>query len=485
VRAAAVLALPGALAATLVVSAGCDDGFHALLDSYPIALIRAPIGNGVAGDGALVAIASPPDRPDQSFQMLVSTGSPLTLLEGPLMVQPATEKTGFDLLDPTSVAAVPPDPHLRGSFRDVTVLRLPLQALGDNGSFVLGGLLGGDLMRAFSVDIRFGAACTTGLCSSMTFWGHLGPDLGFLQDSGYAVIRFALFGGGETTAKGNPDFLGQRGPLVLEPTRVVLRTCAVPDTFTPDLPRDRCCNQTDAASLARGIDLALMLDTGVGPLVLSDAAWDRVTAKLAADPVPTVPPDPTNGELLIATWPQPIRARWSTIPRFALVDLETGAVTDPGPCVELARARRIEQVSTQIVAEGEAASSVCTQPCDNDPRETGKAQNSAAYLELSGQIPVAIISNTDDYLQGLRFDVRPEGPELDGVIGAGALGRSRVEIDYLSRPSRAVFSCEPGALRAECWAAARCPRVPDASSEHRCFGLRPHRLAASCAPSGC
>ncbi len=45
----------------------------------------------------------------------------------------------------------------------------------------------------------------------MTFWPHLGADLGFLEDAGYAVLHFALFGGGEVTAKGDPDFLGQRG----------------------------------------------------------------------------------------------------------------------------------------------------------------------------------------------------------------------------------------------------------------------------------
>jgi hypothetical protein len=105
---------------------------------------------------------------------------------------------------------------------------------------------------------------------------------------------------------------------------------------------------------------------------------------------------------------------------------------------------------------------------------------------MSGAIPVAVIADDEPFLQGLRFDVRPEGPEVDGLIGAGALGRSRVEIDYLSGPPRAVISCEPDALRAECWAAARCPRLPDASDRHLCFGLPSHGLAlASCALSGC
>ena len=198
-------------------------------------------------------------------------------------------------------------------------------------------------------------------------------------------------------------------------------------------------------------------------------------------------PDSAPGELYVATWNAPIAATWSTIPRFALVDNETGGATDPGPCVELGRSRRIEQVSVLVQAAeaNQTTTDVCTQPCDNDTREPEKAQNSAAYLEMSGQIAVAVIADDEPYLQGLRFDVRPEGPELDGIVGAGALGRSRVEIDYTSSSKRAVFSCEREALRGACYAAPRCPRLPAAGDMHLCFGLPKHGLAPTCAPSGC
>jgi hypothetical protein len=251
-----------------------------------------------------------------------------------------------------------------------------------------------------------------------------------------------------------------------------------------------CCKETDAeaAGVKTGIDLAMVLDTGVGPMVLSRTAWLRVVDELVAQLGPTAKPveSPPGGELLVATWPTPIPATWSTIPRYAMVDLETGPATDPGPCVELARARRLEQVSYQIVqdAMNQVQTMACTQPCDADPREPDKAQNSAAYLEVTGQIPVAIIADDSAYLQGLRFDLRPEEPEIDGVIGAGALGRSRLEIDYVSSPSRAVFSCEGDALRGECFAAARCPRLPDANFQHLCFGLPQHGFVPVCA-SGC
>jgi len=481
VRAAARFGAALAVAAGSVdvgLTPGCGDNYTADLDSLPIVLHRAPLGapaaSGATAQGALLLTASPPGAANQTYDMVVGTGTPLTLLAGAPTNE--TEQVGFDLIDPT--LPNPPGPAVRGTFRGVSVLRLPLQAPGDGG-MIPGAIMGGDILRRYSVQMRLGATCPPPdyVCSSVTFWSHLGPDLGFLEDSGYAALKFSLFGGGEVTAKGDPDFLGQRGPLVLSPTRIVLRTCAAPAAFSPDQARDMCCKDPDAARLATGIDLALLLDTGTGPMVLGQSAWDRVKAKLTDVPVES------SGQLLIATWPTAIAATWSTIPRFAVVDNETEANVDPGPCVELGRSRRIEQVSFQTV--NGIAPDACTQPCDNDPREPDKAQNSAAYLELTGPIPVAVIADEEPYLQGLRFDVRPEGPEVDGLIGAGALGRARLEIDYQSAPGLAVFSCELDAPRSECWAAARCPRLPSASDLHRCFGLPPHGLAPTCAPSGC
>ena len=292
----------------------------------------------------------------------------------------------------------------------------------------------------------------------MTFWGHLNEDASLLEDAGYAVVNFTPFGGGEITADGDPDFLGLRGPLDVPATRVVLRACALPDAFSPITGSSKlsaasvanCKNGQDALDQASGVDLSLMIDTGVGPLVLSASAWTRVVAAAVkaglTPPLPPVPPTPAGSSLpplYVATWYKPIDVLlWATIPRFVLINLEAGTDNDPGPCVELGRSRRTEIVAYQNQMVTDPAPGLCGAPCDVDPNNTGEAANSAAYLEIGGQIPVAVISDDDPFLQGLRFDVLPEGPELDGLVGANALGRSRLELDYLSSPSRAVFSCE-------------------------------------------
>ena len=172
---------------------------------------------------------------------------------------------------------------------------------------------------------------------------------------------------------------------------------------------------------------------------------------------------------------------------IALVNQESSASADPGPCVELARSRRIEWVAYRQAKL--PAQAVCVQPCDTDPNDPGKAQNSAAYIELGGAaatpIPVAIVDDTDPYIEGLRADIRPEGPELDGIIGAGVLSRSRVEVDYRSSGMRAIFSCDGETNRQICWTGARCPRLPDQSTQHACFNLPLAGLPAMCADDMC
>ncbi len=477
------------------------------VDSYPIQLTRAPLGapplpSASLGDGgtppdggALVAVAGLPGA-SQPFNMVIDTGSPFTILAAPSSANPQTNPGDWNLYQYQAGISSSPSmlPPLRATFSGWDVIGVPLYPAGDPG-FLTQGVLGADLLRGYSVEFRFGALCPAGgpaLCSSMTFWGHLNEDASLLEDAGYAVVNFTPFGGGEITADGDPDFLGLRGPLDVPATRVVLRACAVPDAFSPDtgagLSLAGCTNGQQALKQATGVDLSLMIDTGVGPLVLSASAWARVVAAAgqAQPPItlplpPPAPPTPAPPPLYVATWPTPIDVLlWATIPRFVLINLEAGPDNDPGPCVELGRSRRTEIVSYWTVHKPDL--DLCGARCDVDPNNTGEAANSAAYLEISGQIPVAVISDDDQFLQGLRFDVLPEGPELDGLVGANALGRSRLELDYLSSPARAVFSCETDAPRDACWAAARCPQLPDHSSTHYCFGLGPHGLPASCNP---
>lgn len=299
------------------------------------------------------------------------------------------------------------------------------------------------------------------------------------------------WGGAELTATSRSDFLGLTGPVEEPPTRVVLRACGAPRAFDPvneTQAMNRCCARGDEtlSQQATGTDLSLVLATGVGPLVLSQSAWNRLamTAAQTTTPLPALVPGPA---LPIPSLPQAIPAdqvQWSTLPRLALVDQEADDATNPGPCVELGRARRLEWVeSHQAPADGHLPE--CPQLCDTDPRDAGKAQNSAAYLEVGGDIAVAVVPDGNPFLQGLRAEIRPEGPEVDGLIGAGALAHTTLELDYKGTPSRALFACAEGADQALCWTRPRCPRLSNPGDQRSCFGLPARMLPMMCEPSGC
>lgn len=393
-------------------------------------------------------VATARDSSGQGFRMSIDTGSPLTFFRR------QSEKNqlvlrDFDILD----AQGPTATVVRGEFRGIEVLPLELQpAPGPDA------VLGGVLLQNFSVQFDFAKP-------AMTFWSRQGASAGFLSAAGFAVIHFNLQGGAELTAESRPDFLGLTGPVEVPPTRVVLRACGGAPLFDPMSPEpEACCNRIDAVTNAKGTDLALVVATGVGPLVLSQSAWNRITAG-QADPLPT----PVAGDPLpVPSLPTPLTdVLWSTLPRLALVNQELDDATNPGPCVDLGRARRLEWVENHPTN--------CIQPCDSDPRDSGKAQNAAAYVEFGPDIRVAIVPDGTALLQGLRAEIRPEGPEVDGLIGANVFSGATVELDYKSKPGRAVIAPAPGKVRTPFLVSPRCPRLSELGDQRACFGLTPPR----------
>ena len=150
-----------------------------------------------------------------------------------------------------------------------------------------------------------------------------------------------------------------------------------------------------------------------------------------------------------------------------------------GACVELGRARRLEWI------ERHQSINACVLPCDTDPRESGKAQNSAAYVEITGAIAVAIVPDGTPLLQGLRAEIRPEGPEIDGLVGADLFAQTTMELDYRNKPARAIFGCAVDSQRSTCFVAPRCPRLSDPGDMRACFGQPTRSLPSACAVSVC
>lgn len=437
---------------------GCSDPCCST-DGFPVNLVPRAATDSV---GLVAKARYPRGGGSTPFDMSVDTGSALTLFRRQGERNQIVLRD-FDILDAQPPATVAPEIRetvVRGRFRAIE--SLPLNLRPDGPEVVLGA----SLLRNFSIEFDFAKP-------AMTFWARQGAGEGFLSAAGFAVIRFNLRGGAELTAESRPDFLGLTGPVEVPATRVMLRACAGADLFDPDaMVAQQCCQRSDAVVKATGVNLALVLATGVGPMVLSQSAWERVAA-VQAIPLPVPVPGPP---LFIPSVSAPLtEVSWSTLPRLALVNQELDDANNPGACVDLGRARRLEWV--------EHHPNACVQPCDTDPRDTGKAQNAAAYVELVGEIQVAVVPDGTPLLQGLRAEIRPEGPEVDGLIGANALAQTKMELDYISNPGRAIFSCSVG--RPGCFASPRCPRLSDAGDFRACFGREPRSLPSTCEAAAC
>jgi hypothetical protein len=432
-------------------TAGCSEPC-CIYDSRPIPLQRAGQGELLArvtidGQGPRLAV--------------VDTGTPITLWNAPLTgALPPVKRREVHLLGFT------PQAPTRAVMRRIMTVAAPLATLpADPEGIAPMALLGGDLLRNFSVEIGFRAP-------ELVIWPEQRATDGFLSSAGYAILHLERRGGGELESNAPREGLGPAGPYQYPASLLVLRACAAPAPFDRAQPLPAQCCGNDQRTLASGADLSLLLGTGFGPVVLSRSAWSRISARLDSQPAMRSAP------LVVATAEAPIAAQWTTLPRLALTDREADAAVDPGPCVELGRARRLELVAVSQAAN--PAHALCALACDQDPRTDHRAQNSAGYLELAGDLPVAIIDDGEPLLQTLRAELHPGAPEIDGVLGADALRNARVELDYKSQPARAIFSCEAEADTTACRAVGRCPRLPGSGQKHSCFGLPAHSLPGMC-----
>lgn len=487
----------GPLARLVVVAGGasvvagataCDDA-SVTVDGFPIAL---PARGGTPAGGLVARRGMGADD-----LMAIDTGSPLTFVRGQADGVAHMTRRSFDIL-----GAIPGKNGypLRASFQHIQVLPVSLDPAGPDI------VLGADVLRGFSLQIDFGVP-------ALTMWsGQRAPDsfLGAAQCGGtpasptcFATLHFNLVGGGELTAVSEPDFLGLTGPVEFSATRLILRTCAAPWNASPPTDQQEtplCCTRSAAVNLPTaasplqfgyaptGTDLALVVATGLGPTVLAESAWNTIVTNWnripGAEPLPAPQPGPP---VSFPSLPDPVtNVMWAELPRLALVDLESDPSTNPGSCVELARARRLEWVERRR-AEGMEA---FAQLCDTDLREPTKAQNAAGYVEMGGNVKVAIIPDGTAVLQTVRAELRQQGPQIDGFLGTDVLAETMMEIDYGASPARVVFSCQPGVARASCLASPRCARQASPGDVHSCFGLPPLPLperktspAETCVPS--
>ena len=396
------------------------------------------------------------------FPLLIDTGSVLT-----------ARSVAGDLgqrITPRRLQLLDADGILRARFEEVAVLdgQLGRAGIGPGGLdlSVRGGVLGGDLLQRFSVDLQYGpcgprvALLPAEVACSCTIASQCPPR---------AVLPFTLAGGGTL-------HLDQQ-VYVYPPTRVTVDVCVQPRR-DPD-SRGESCVKDGAFNAAEysldgspGVDARLLVATGFAGLILGASLHDRLGGRPFAQLERSTPIYfPGRSEPVLAATAslgslKEQRAAIALVERLGLL----------GPCGELNRSRRLRAHRPEMgppprcdapdnecpgrrCPDGRSCgadrdcggapcrNSSCLQclPCGecNDARGTNRRndlnQPAAAYVELDGPLPIYVLDDASPVLREVNFDVRPALSDVEGIVGSELLARLRARIDYPG--SRLLLRC--------------------------------------------
>jgi hypothetical protein len=180
--------------------------------------------------------------------------------------------------------------------------------------------------------------------------------------------------------------------------RVTLQSCL---GFDPDpaLPQS-----------LRGADALLVMSTGVGVTILGKSVYQRYV-----EAHPTAPSFDALPEATVFLASGPTTGRAGVVDGIALV--ASSSSTPRAPC-------RQDYGSHFMVTRA------CV-PGDDCPCENGATICSMpAVVELATAIDVLVVEDDNATLQALRTELRPDQPEVDGILGTNAIRTLEVDLDY-------------------------------------------------------
>lgn len=182
--------------------------------------------------------------------------------------------------------------------------------------------------------------------------------------------------------------------------RVTMPTClgANPD---PTLPQSQ-----------RGLDALLLISTSIGTTLLGEATYERY--RLIRPAAPALADLPVETLYLPSG---PVSGRKTTVDRLALV-ARSGS-TPRAPCRHV--------FGHHLLLERDC------EPEEDCPCEGGERfcpMPAMMELDPPGGLEVLVIPDDNPTLQSLRAELRPDQPEVDGILGTNALLTMELDIDY-------------------------------------------------------
>jgi len=201
----------------------------------------------------------------------------------------------------------------------------------------------------------------------------------------------------------------------------------------------------------RGANVLLVASTAIGISILDETAYARYRDVVPSAPDVSALPD---GSVLLPSGV--IAGKQGTITSLALVGNSSGSPR--APCRQV--------YAHHLLTAGDCvAGDDC--PCTGGPTFCPVP----AVLELTPAtpLPVLVVSDADPTLQALRAELRPDRPEVDGILGTAALTALELDLDYPH--DRALGRCVD---------TTTCSARPELSNENR----RPSVTSCLAAPPG-
>jgi len=212
-----------------------------------------------------------------------------------------------------------------------------------------------------------------------------------------AVLPLAFRGGGTLLVGGTE--------VGFSNWRVVMPACGA---FDPDNPDPNAFQST------RGADLLFVASTGIGPSILAESAYERY--RLSDPTVPAYDPTLTATYYLTSG---PITGFPTYLSKLAIVGNSSAAPRSP--CHQV--------YANHLLARQDCAS-------DDDPDKCpcigATFCPAPAIVELTPatNLPILVVSDSDPTLQALRAELRPNQPEVDGILGTSVFEGVELDIDY-------------------------------------------------------
>lgn len=342
-------------------------------DPFPIYVDRA--------DGAFIAELR---EGDTARRAVIDVLSPITLFDADPTAAVQRRTAAYQLLGHRS----PTDPGLiaRADFVTTVLEHHPCATatctVGAPGTPTpIDAVLGADALR--SVAVRFEPSLDQ---------LEILPDIagsGEARDRACdAVVPRPFYGGGTMLIGGTE--------LAFDGLRIALGVCLSP-------------NPSATTPEARGTDAAFVLSTGVGISIIGQAryeAWRQAQGGPPLDELPTATALLPSG---------PVAGKLARFDRLSIV----GSSTAPrGPCREV--------YAHHLLAERD---------CEDDddcPCVDARVCSTPAILELAPAAPIeaVVIDDLHPLLQALRTELRPDQPEIDGILGVDALANTAFDVDY-------------------------------------------------------